>query len=88
VIEKMGTKKNWATENLYLAAAIICFIEIEPILEIQNNWVHFIFPVNAKLHDALQKYNGGESYNLSEFARQVKRLRALMLSMRQQVKHG
>ena len=84
----MSTGEKWSTDNIYLAAAIICFIGIEPVLEIQNNWVKFIFPVNAKLHDALQKFMGGEAYNLSEFSRQVKRLRALMLTMRQQVQHG
>jgi hypothetical protein len=81
-------EKNWSTDNIYLTAAIICFTGIDPALDIQNNWVKFTFPVNAKLHGALEKFNGGEAYDLSEFSRQVKRLRALMLSMRQQVQHG
>ena len=81
----MITGKNWATDNIYLAAGIICFVGIEPVFEIQNNWVKFTFPVNAKLHNALEKFNGGEAYSLSEFSRQVSRLRALMMIKRQQV---
>ena len=81
-MRKLNQKTVWSTDNLYLAAAIICFTGIEPVLEIQGNWVQFIFPINSKLHEALQKFNGGEAYSLSEFSRQVKRLRALMLTMR------
>ena len=81
----MSTEKTWSTDNLYLTAAITCFTGVEPVFEIQNNWVKFTFPVNAKLHNALEKFNGGEAYSLSEFSRQVSRLRALMMIKRQQV---
>ena len=81
-MRKLRKQENWSTDNMYLSAAIICFAGIEPVLEVENSWVRFIFPINAALHDALQKFNGGEAYSLSEFSRQVKRLRALMLTMR------
>jgi hypothetical protein len=81
-MRELSQPKIWSTDDIYLVASVICFTRSEPSLEIQDNWVRFSFPINAALHDALQKFNGGEAYNLSEFSRQVKRLRALMLTMR------
>ena len=77
-------QKTWSTDNIYLVAAIICFAGMEPVLENQGSWVRFSFPITASLHDALQKFNGGEAYCLSEFSRQVKRLRALMITKRRE----
>jgi len=81
-MRKLSPAQLWSTDDIYLVAAIICFTRSEPSLEIQDNWVRFSFPINAALHDALQKFSGGEAYSLAEFSRQVKRLRALMLTMR------
>lgn len=68
--------------DVYLVAAIILILNIQPELKVHNRRTLFCFPASDDLYKAMNAYNNGVEVNALEYSQQIKRLRAEMLMRR------
>jgi len=69
-------------QDLYLSAAIVTFLKIEPSYKTRNKKTSFCFVVSDDLYLAIRNYNSGAPVDVQEYAGNIKRLRGEMLNRR------
>ena len=75
-------EKCFVTADLYLAAAVVTLLRVNPALKIENGRVVFIFPASDELFKAMNAFNNGIPVSGYEYAQTIKRLRAEMMMRR------
>lgn len=63
-------------------SAYLAYRGIKPVLVKENTRVVFCFPNDPRTHQTMAEYNGNPSVPLLDFIGHLRRLRAMMLSMR------
>ena len=71
-------KKPFRISDIYTAAYLV-LSNLSYTLEKQNGKILFCFMPSPDLYRLLQDFNEGIKVDVAEFAREVKRLRAIML---------
>ncbi len=78
----MNSETIFETPDLYLSAALVMLLNIEPAYKVVNGKTLFCFPVSDDLYRAMSLYNAGVRVSASVYAETIKRMRAEMIMRR------
>jgi len=78
----MDTERVFETADLYLSAALVTLLKIQPAFKVIRGKTIFCFPATDDLYRAMSVYNAGVALSAVEYAETIKRLRAEMIMRR------
>lgn len=73
-------KRIFTTSDLYLTAALVLLLKIEPTFDVISGRTLAVFPVSDGLYQAMTAYNSGAEVGAFEFAETIKRIRGEFIS--------
>jgi hypothetical protein len=80
----MDNERLFETPDLYLSAAIVNLLRMEPSFKVIRGKTIFCFPASGDLYRAMSIYNAGVEISAIDYAETIKRLRAEMIMRRNQ----
>lgn len=80
----MATENTFSTLDIYLAS-FLSLHDFEPVLEIRNNKVVFLFEAGSDLYRLLSLYNSNSQVPVADFVTTAKVLRGKMLTLKEQI---
>ncbi len=78
----MTTDRLFETPDLYLSAALVILLKIEPTFKVVRAKTLFCFQATDDLYRAMSRYNAGVPVCAIEYSGTIRRLRAEMLVRR------
>jgi hypothetical protein len=78
----MTKTRLFTTLDIYLSA-FISLHDLDPVLEIANGKVVFVFEATDSLYKLMNDFNSNESVDVADYTTAIKTLRGKMLSMKQ-----
>jgi hypothetical protein len=78
----MDTERVFETPDLYLSAALVTLLKLQPSFKVTRGRTIFCFQATDDLYRAMSIYNAGVELPANEYAETIKRLRAEMIMRR------